>query len=113
MPIKIEGPTNLAKLMEKVIEEGKKKKLTVPFLADGFKSEKTPMQPDGVTPIVIEKADISSEIEIEATSKAKYTQAQLFKMTKDEQTKLLKEAGIKPIPKTEKERVEMLLSIFS
>lgn len=58
MTIKIEGPITLAKLMEKTIGEAKKKKLTVPFMADGFKSEKTPTQPDGVTPIVVPKANL-------------------------------------------------------
>lgn len=43
-------------IFDLVNQEAKKIKLEVPFLADGFKSEKTPMQPDGVTPIVVNVA---------------------------------------------------------
>jgi hypothetical protein len=90
--MKIEGPITLAKLMETVIAEGKKKKLSVPFLADGFKSEKTPTQPDGVTPIVVEKANIVNRQEIEQPkiTESKKTKEETKKITTTEPIKKAK-----------------------
>lgn len=61
-PIKVEtekeGKTAYQKLIDMMVEKGKKVKLEVPFAADKFKSEKQPKQPDGITPITIEKANL-------------------------------------------------------
>lgn len=51
-------------LIDLIKEKAKEVKLTMPFKADGFKAEKQPTQPDGVTPMVVEPANIGAKIEV-------------------------------------------------
>lgn len=84
-------------LMELVKEEGKKIKLELPFSADGFKSEKTPLQPDGKTPIVVKEAGLISEKTKpkETTKKAEksYTKQELEEMEFNELKEIAKKLG--------------------
>jgi hypothetical protein len=69
-------------LTEMVLEESKKVKLTVPFKADGFKSEKQPTQPDGVTPVAVEPANIGTKNESKIEEPVKIEPKKQVKKTK-------------------------------
>jgi len=64
--IKKEGDKSASRQLSELIEaEARKVKLVVPFKADGFKAEKSPLQPDKITPIIVEKANLISPIKEE------------------------------------------------
>lgn len=73
MQINVKGTTLTRKgqvkpaeqLLEIMRAEGRKIKLTLPFQADGFVSEKKPLQPDGSTPIVVDKAGLAGNTKVE------------------------------------------------
>lgn len=73
MILKKEGNLKASDKLRNVLEdEAKKVKIKVPFQADGFKSEKTPLQPDGVTPVVVEEANLVNSIKTkDVTNKTK------------------------------------------
>ena len=68
MKMRIEGPIRLERkgdvlpseqIKDLLKEKAKDIKLEIPFAADGFKSTKTPLQPDGKTPIKVASANLT------------------------------------------------------
>lgn len=118
MPIIIKGEGKKSAsdiLKEKIPEMIKEKQLkayeNLPFSADGFKSEKTPIQPDGKPIIVPEASLIKTELEI--VKELKYTEKELKKMNKKQQTDLIKELDpTAKIPKLEKDRIKLILKLI-
>ena len=111
-PFKIDtdkSKTAYQKLQEIVLAEGRKVKLNMPFLADGFKSEKTPTQPDGITPIKIE--EIGPVEMVKPIESKKYTEPELIKMNKKQQVEILEKFGVSKIPLLEKDRIKKILEI--
>lgn len=104
-------------LSQIIINEAKKIKLSLPFEADGFKSSKQPFQPDGVTPMEVNKANISENSNVEKSKekpkeiKKVYTEEELKEMSKKEQVDLLKTYGVTKIPPLEKDRITKLLEL--
>lgn len=97
------------KLQEIVLAEGRKVKLSMPFLADGFKSEKTPLQPDGITPVKVN--EIGPVEIVKPVESKKYTEPELIKMNKKQQIEILEKFGISKIPLLEKDRIKKILEI--
>ena len=65
-------------------------------------------------PDVISKRLDGPVIEIKEAKievKKKFTMEELFNMTKGEQVELLKKLGVEKIPKTEKDRVDLIVEI--
>ena len=77
MRFSIQGPIKLKKegdepvseqLKRMVLEKSKEIKLTVPFQASGTFS-KSPLQPDGITPVVVESVDFAIKKEVKSEPK--------------------------------------------
>ena len=77
MRFSIQGPIRLKKegdepvseqLKRMVLEKSKEIKLTVPFQASGTFS-KSPLQPDGITPVIVESADFGIKKEVKSETK--------------------------------------------
>jgi hypothetical protein len=104
-------------LKEMMLEKSKEIKLTVPFQASGTFS-KNPLQPDGVTLVVVEPVDFGGKLEEKKPEVEELdneedlaNKSELYDLVKGEQEKLLKSKGISKIPKFEKGRVKKLLEL--
>jgi len=76
------------------------KHIKLPFQADNFKSTK---MPKGIVIEPVSKAEVSR----------KYTEAELFKLNREEQVRLIKKlsGGTAKIPRYEKDRVKLILEL--